>query len=78
MHFKVLNDTYPSNKFLNLKFNFENVPCHFCSYLSEDSTFIYFFFLCHLSSSLWRTLQDWLIEKDMVADGFTFTLQNIM
>lgn len=75
-HFKIINAIYPSNKFLNVKFNFENVPCHLCKCLSEDTEHI--FFSCNFSISFWRTLQDWLKEKNVVADSFILTLQNIM
>lgn len=76
MQFKILNEIYPSNKFLHSKFNFENEPCYLCKYLAEDTEHI--FFTCSLSQSFWKALRDWMVEKGVVADGFTLTLQDVM
>lgn len=76
IHFKILNEIYPSYKFLNQKFNIEMVPCSFCESQSEDTDHI--FFLCNFSKLFWISLQDWLIEKEVVADNFVFSLHHIL
>lgn len=76
VQFKILNDIYPSNRFLHLKFNLENSPCHLCKHFSEDTEHI--FFSCSAVQSFWKKVQDWLIIKNVDAEGLTFTLQDVL
>ncbi len=54
---------YPFNTFLHSKFNFENVPCYHANIMRQ---------------SFWRALQDWKVDKRVVSDSFTLTLQDVM
>lgn len=61
VHFKILNNIYPSNELLRLRFNVNHNNCCFCD--NEIETTDHLFFHCVYSATFWEDLQDWLSTK---------------
>lgn len=61
IHFKLLNDIYPSNDFLHNRFNIGINTCTFCH--SQIETVEHLFFSCAHTKLFWSTLQNWLACK---------------
>uniref|UniRef100_A0A1A8L6V8 Reverse transcriptase domain-containing protein n=1 Tax=Nothobranchius pienaari TaxID=704102 RepID=A0A1A8L6V8_9TELE len=60
IHYRVLNDVYPSGEFLRQRCGFETNKCVFCD---DIETSVHLFFQCIYSEALWTDIHDWLYTK---------------
>uniref|UniRef100_A0A1A8EWE2 Reverse transcriptase domain-containing protein n=1 Tax=Nothobranchius korthausae TaxID=1143690 RepID=A0A1A8EWE2_9TELE len=60
VHFRVLNDVYPSGEFLRQRCGFDTNKCAFCD---DIETSVHLFFQCIYSEALWNDIHDWLYTK---------------
>ena len=56
-----MNNIYPSNELLKMRFGIDHNNCAFCE--TEIETTDHLFFHCIYSGTLWEDLQDWLSTK---------------
>ncbi|XP_013880610.1 uncharacterized protein LOC106529676 [Austrofundulus limnaeus] len=73
VHFKMLNNIYPSNEFIKDRFKFDVENCGFCN--TNKETTKHLFFECVEVQQLWRRLHNFLSSKSIDMDFFSF--QNI-
>jgi len=69
VHFRILNNVYPSNELLRKRFNIDQNNCSFCNVEIETTEHI--FFDCSCCMLLWEDLQDWLSSKIPLPDPLT-------
>lgn len=75
IHFKILNEIYPSGELLRVQFNIEQNNCIFCD--SEIETTEHLFYQCMYTNTFWEDFVDWLSTKIQLQQD-TFTLDNII
>lgn len=63
INFKILNEIYPTNEYLRLRFNFDMNNCVFCE--EEIESLEHLFFYCESVKSFWSELQSWLQSKEI-------------
>ena len=63
LNFKILNEIYPTNEFLRLRFNFDLNNCIFCE--KEIETLQHLFFHCNSVQYFWNEMQSWLQSKNI-------------
>ena len=63
IHFKVINNIYPSSEFLRLRFNFDRNECIFCK--NEVETTCHIFYECNCVRNFWSQIQLWLERKNI-------------
>lgn len=61
--FKILKDIYPSNHFLQERFNWENNSCGFCE--KDIETVDHMFLKCESVQTFWLEFQNWLHFKQI-------------
>ena len=61
IHYKIMNDFYPSSEFLESRFGFESNECIFCKGDMETSEHL--FVSCSHTHSFWKQFIDWLNRK---------------
>lgn len=61
--FKILNDIYPSNHFLHIRFNWENNTCGFCE--RDIETVEHIFFECEHVLDFWLAFRSWMLTKQI-------------
>ena len=69
--FKFLHRRIPTNNFLFKIGKKENDNCTFCHRCSE--TLIHLFWSCHVTSSFWKRVADWLRDNLPLSDEYTLT-----
>ena len=67
--FKFLHRRIPTNNFLFKIGRKENENCTFCHSASE--TLIHLFWSCHVTSSFWERMVDWLQENLLISSEYT-------
>ena len=67
--FKFLHRCIPTNNFLFKIGRKENENCTFCHSASE--TLIHLFWSCHVTSSFWERIVDWLQENLLISSEYT-------
>uniref|UniRef100_A0A3B1J8J0 Reverse transcriptase domain-containing protein n=1 Tax=Astyanax mexicanus TaxID=7994 RepID=A0A3B1J8J0_ASTMX len=61
VHFKILNDIYPTKYFIKSRFKLETDGCIFCS--DEEEDLDHLFFQCHVIQDFWCSLWDRLHDQ---------------
>jgi hypothetical protein len=69
--FKFLHRRIPTNNFLFKIGKKESDNCTFCHRCSE--TLIHLFWSCHVTSSFWKRVADWLRDNLPLPDEYTLT-----
>lgn len=64
VHFKTINDIYPCNDFLRIRFNLESNVCTFCQKDIESQEHL--FYNCTVVKSFWDRLYEWLETKNVI------------
>uniref|UniRef100_A0A1A7XB67 Reverse transcriptase domain-containing protein n=2 Tax=Iconisemion striatum TaxID=60296 RepID=A0A1A7XB67_9TELE len=63
VHFKILNDVYPSKEFLHSKFNIGENDCTFCN--DNIETVEHLFFTCIFTKIFWDSFCIWVSVNDL-------------
>ena len=69
VNFKILNEIYPTNEFLRLKFNLDVNNCVFCETNIENLEHVFFF--CDMVQPFWRDMQNWLWSREVELPSLT-------
>lgn len=73
VHFKTINNIYPSNEFVKKRFKFEVDNCHICNIYVETTEHL--FYECQMAQNLWKSLHSMLSSRSINIDFFSY--QNI-
>ena len=69
VHFRTINNIYPSNEFIRKRFKFEVENCHICNTNVETTEHV--FYECETVQNLWSSLHNLLSSKLINVDPFS-------
>lgn len=72
VHFKIINEVYPTNEFLRRKFNLDVNACTFCE--SDIESLDHLFFYCESVHSFWSDMWSWLQSRRIQLPHLTVTV----
>jgi len=69
VHFKTINNKYPTNEFLKKRFKLEVDNCHICNIYVETTEHL--FYECQMVQKLWKSLHRMLSSSSINIDFFS-------
>lgn len=62
-HLQTMNEIYPRQELLRLRFNVDVDECTFCENNTETQEHL--FFSCNISDRVWKDLYQWFLENNL-------------
>ena len=70
VHFKILNDIYPCNDFIQNRFKMEVMSCSFCEVEAETAKHL--FFECQTVNAFWKAFEEWIVGENNIIPEISY------